>query len=60
MNSYKSPTRQSSDEQLQEQPLNFSTNSTNDITMSAATTLWKGINTMEICFFAFFSKNISK
>uniref|UniRef100_A0A915PMP9 Uncharacterized protein n=1 Tax=Setaria digitata TaxID=48799 RepID=A0A915PMP9_9BILA len=41
MNSYDSPTRQNSDEQLQEQPLNFSTNSTHDITMSTTTTLWK-------------------
>uniref|UniRef100_A0A158Q7E2 Photoreceptor-specific nuclear receptor n=1 Tax=Elaeophora elaphi TaxID=1147741 RepID=A0A158Q7E2_9BILA len=41
MNSYESTIQQSSDEQLQEQPLNFSTNSTNDITMSTATTLWK-------------------
>lgn len=43
MNTYKSIIRQSSNEQLQEQPLNFSTNSTNDITIPAATTLWQGI-----------------
>ncbi|VDK72161.1 unnamed protein product [Litomosoides sigmodontis] len=41
MNPCESPIRQSSDEQLQEQPLNFSTNSTSDITIPAATTLWK-------------------
>ncbi|EFO22281.1 hypothetical protein LOAG_06205 [Loa loa] len=41
MNSSESPTQLSSSEQLQEQPLNFSTNSTNDNIMSAATTLWK-------------------
>ncbi|CAG9531537.1 unnamed protein product [Cercopithifilaria johnstoni] len=41
MNSYESSIRPSSDEQLQEQPLNFSTNSTNDTTISAATKLWK-------------------
>uniref|UniRef100_A0A1I8ET08 Nuclear receptor domain-containing protein n=1 Tax=Wuchereria bancrofti TaxID=6293 RepID=A0A1I8ET08_WUCBA len=38
MNSYKSLIRQSSNEQLQEQPLNFSIN---DITIPAATTLWQ-------------------
>ncbi|KAL3990213.1 Zinc finger C4 type (two domains) family protein [Acanthocheilonema viteae] len=47
MNSYESPIRQSPDEQLQEQPLNFSTNSTNDITISAGTTLWKDFGQTE-------------
>ncbi|EJW78483.1 hypothetical protein WUBG_10608, partial [Wuchereria bancrofti] len=47
MNSYKSLIRQSSNEQLQEQPLNFSTNSTNDITIPVATTLWQDFGQVE-------------
>ncbi|KAK6112344.1 Zinc finger C4 type (two domains) family protein [Brugia pahangi] len=47
MNTYKSIIRQSSNEQLQEQPLNFSTNSTNDITIPAATTLWQEFGQVE-------------
>uniref|UniRef100_A0A8R1TT15 Photoreceptor-specific nuclear receptor n=1 Tax=Onchocerca volvulus TaxID=6282 RepID=A0A8R1TT15_ONCVO len=42
MNSHESPKRQIFDEQLQEHPLNYSTNSTHDITVSTATTThWK-------------------
>ncbi|KAM3728766.1 Photoreceptor-specific nuclear receptor [Dirofilaria immitis] len=47
MNSYESSTRQTSDEQLQEQPLNFSTNSTHNITMSTAATPWKDSTQIE-------------